>query len=85
MRGQNILKSKIKMLAKKYENCCLDRQVFLFGFLIPVCPDHTAPGYFIGYLTFEQEPKIPGVHEITVTIHLRDGRVLSRTIEKVFE
>jgi len=46
---------------------------------------NTTPGVFIGYLVFEQEPKISGVHELTVTIRLGDGRVLSRTIEKVFE
>jgi len=44
----------------------------------------TLPGHFIGYLTFEQTPEISGVHEITVTIHLADGRVLSRSIEKEF-
>jgi len=50
-------------------------------------PDHAyafTPGYFFGYLTFEQQPEISGVHEITVTIRLGDGRVLSRTIEKEF-
>jgi len=42
-------------------------------------------GYFFGYLTFEKEPDNPGVHELTVSIHLADGRTITQTIEKSFE
>jgi len=41
-------------------------------------------GYFFGYLSFVQEPDAPGVHELTVTVLLADGRSLSQTIEKTF-
>ena len=42
------------------------------------------PGYFFGYLTFDKEPDVAGIHELTVTVHLADGRELSHTIEKTF-
>jgi hypothetical protein len=42
-------------------------------------------GYFFGYLIFEKEPEEPGVIELTVTIRLADGRMLSQKIEKRFE
>ena len=48
-------------------------------------PDHSpGSGYFFGYLTFDKEPDVSDVHEITVTVLLADGRALSHTIEKTF-
>jgi hypothetical protein len=41
-------------------------------------------GYFFGYLTFEKEPDVSGVHELTVTVSLANGRKISQTIEKAF-
>jgi hypothetical protein len=62
-----------------------DLQLLGLGYSIPSSADpNSVYGYFFGYLTFEKEPAEPGVHELTVTVRLADGRMLSQTIEKKF-
>ena len=63
-----------------------DLQLLGRGYSNPYSPNPSLPyGYFFGYLTFEKEPDMLGVHELTVTVRLADGRILSQTIEKTFE
>jgi len=51
-----------------------------------IYPDHApGSGYFFGNLKFDKDPDIPGIHELTVSVHLADGRTLTQTIEKNFE
>ena len=61
-----------------------DLQLLGTGWDYPSSSDRIC-GFFWGYLTFDKEPDIHGIHELTVSVHLADGRTLTQTIEKNFE